>query len=74
MCAIFRICGNESQQGLQIVEKPATPVSRIQVPLAKNMESRNPESKDCLGFPYFTWGKNGTKAKSPRCEKHVEVA
>ena len=46
-----------SMQGLQIVEKPATHLSRIQVPLTKNLESStwnlqytawNPESKTVL--------------------------
>ena len=34
MRAIFRICGNQSQPGLQIVEKLATPCQVMTVPQA----------------------------------------
>ena len=27
MCAVFRMCGNESQPGLQLVEQLATPLA-----------------------------------------------
>ena len=43
MNAVFRICGNESQPGLQIVENLATPLTAIHI-----MYSHLPEP-----FPFF---------------------
>ena len=36
MCAVFRMCGNESQPGLQLVEKLAMPLKTSRVDFPKN--------------------------------------
>ena len=39
MRAIFRICGDESQAGLQLVKKLATPLTVIILPLALSISA-----------------------------------
>ena len=49
MCAIFRMCGSESQPGLELVEKLAMPLKTSRVDFPKNRKlhflGSNPSNK-----------------------------
>ena len=53
MCAVFRIWGKESQPGLQIVEKLATPL-HIQF-CRINLSSNNFPFKEAVSVDFYSW-------------------